>query len=81
MPPMFGAVASVREYILNLAGSTSNAGFGGLITAILLLGPCTSDDRRAVMTRTKQRWSDFSPAQQAAIIVGGAIEIVLTAAA
>ncbi len=44
MPRMFGAVASVREYILNLAGSTSNAGFGGLIAAIL--GARASHDRR-----------------------------------
>ena len=30
---------------------------------------------------TKKRWSDFSPGQQTAIIIGGAIEIVLTATA
>jgi Phospholipase_D-nuclease N-terminal len=33
------------------------------------------------VARTKKRWSDFSPGQQTAIIVGGAIEIVLTATA
>jgi hypothetical protein len=33
------------------------------------------------MARTKKRWSDLSPGQQKAIIVGGAIEVVLTATA
>ncbi len=29
----------------------------------------------------KRRWSDLSPGQQRAIIIGGAVEILLTAAA
>jgi hypothetical protein len=33
------------------------------------------------MDRTKKQWSDFSPGQQTAIIVAGAIEVVLTATA
>jgi hypothetical protein len=33
------------------------------------------------MARTKKRWSDLSPGQQTAIIVGGAVEIVFTATA
>lgn len=31
--------------------------------------------------RTKQKWSDLSPAHQRVIIVGGVIEVVVTAAA
>jgi hypothetical protein len=28
--------------------------------------------------KQQQRWSDFSPAQQAAIVAGGALEVVVT---
>ena len=33
------------------------------------------------MTRTKQRWGDLKPSQQRAIIVAGAVEVVVTTAA
>ncbi|GAA1771285.1 hypothetical protein GCM10009795_016660 [Nocardioides hankookensis] len=33
------------------------------------------------MSREKKKWSDLTPAQQKAIIAGGAVEVVLTAVA
>ncbi|HET8971296.1 MAG TPA: PLD nuclease N-terminal domain-containing protein [Candidatus Nanopelagicales bacterium] len=33
------------------------------------------------MANSQRKWADLSPAQQRAIIVGGAIEVVVTAAA
>ena len=33
------------------------------------------------MSRSKKKWSDLSPAQQKAVIVGAAVELVVTTAA